>query len=407
MTFTRHLIAFSFVFLTASATAQTFRLSGFVSARGVYTQGRHRSWLDGGFARFGTSPRVQNVDVVQLGADWTPASWIDVHVGVQGRAEQARASVRPAGLVDAFVAVRKGPFQLRAGQFFLGTSRENRGNLWTSPYTINDSALNTWIGEEVRPVGAELEWRHEMASFDAVTIAGGAFRNNDTMGTLLGWRGWSIGNRVSVYGEVLPLPPLFSLHDERFFEDQRHDGTRPFESDLDGRTGYTLRARFQRPERGSFQVARIDNRGDREEYRNEYAWQTHFYVVSADIRNDRGTSFLAEYCWGVTGMGFRPEAVVDLSYYAAYALASQTFGRNRLSARFDVFQTADRDHTAAETNSETGRAWTLAWFYELPRSTRLGLEFANVSSRRPAAAESGFDPVTDGRSVTLELRYGF
>jgi hypothetical protein len=239
-----------------------------------------------------------------------------------------------------------------------------------------------------------------------VTITGGAFRNNDTMGTLLGWRGWSLGNRVSVYGEVLPLPPLFSLHDERFFEDQRADGTRPFESDLDGRTGYTLRARFQRPERGSLQIARIDNRGDREEYRREYAWQTHFYVVSGDIRNDRGTSFLAEYCWGVTGMGFRPEAVVDLSYYAAYALASQTFGRNRLSARFDVFQTADRDHTA-ETNSETGRAWTLAWFYELPHSTRLGVEFANVASRRPAAAESGFDPVTDGRSVTLELRYGF
>ena len=38
-----------------------------------------------------------------------------------------------------------------------------------------------------------------------------AFRNNDSMGALLAWRGWSVGNRLSVYDEVLPLPPLTTL----------------------------------------------------------------------------------------------------------------------------------------------------------------------------------------------------
>lgn len=388
------------------ANAQTFRFSGFLSVRGVYTQGP-KSWLDGGFGRLETSPRLTNVDVAQFGADWTPATWIDVHIGVQARGEKAVKSVRRAGLVDAFVALRKGPFQLRAGQFFLGTSRENRENLWTSPYTINFSALNTWIAEEVRPVGAELEWRHEMANLDAVTLAAGALRNNDTMGALLGWRGWSIGNRLTVYDEVLPLPPLFSLRDPRFFEDQRRAGTKPFESDLDKRTGYTARVRYQWPERGSIQFARVDNRGDRKEYRHEYAWQTRFNIVSADVRNDRGTTLLSEYGWGSTGMGFPPGAIVDLTYYAAYALVSQTFGRNRVSARFDLFQTVDKDHSIAETNSESGRAWTLAWFYNVRPSTRVGLEFANVSAQRIAAAESGFDPNTDGRSLTLEWRYAF
>jgi hypothetical protein len=379
--------------------------------RGVYTQSRHDSWLDGGFGRLETSPKTQNVDVAQFGADWTPRPWIDVHVGAQARYEPAVSTVSRAGLVDAFVALRKefgtDQLQLRAGQFFLGTSRENRENLWTSPYTVNFSAWNTWVGEEVRPIGAELEWRHERANLDAITFAGGAFRGNDTMGALLAWRGWSLGNRLTVYNEVLPLPPLFSLRDPRFFEDQRHDGTVPFESDLDGRTGYTARIRYSRPERGSLQIIRVDNRGDRHEYRDEYAWQTHFTLLSGDVRNDRGGELLAEYGWGSTGMGFRPEAVVDCTYYSAYVLASQKFGRNRVSARVEVFGTEDRDQSNAETNDESGRAWTLAWLYDLRENMRIALEFANVSAQRIAAEESGADPNTDGRSLTLEVRYKF
>ena len=390
--------------MTGAANAQTFRLSGFLSVRGVYTQSRQTSWVDGGFGRLETNQGWKNVDVAQLGADWTPAPWIDVHASAQARS-------KGSGLVDAFIALRKDfahdRIQLRAGQFFLGTSRENRENLWTSPYTINFSALNTWIAEEVRPIGGELEWRHELPGLDAITVAGGAFRNNDTMGALLGWRGWSIGNRLSVYNEGLPLPPLFSLREPRFFADQRHDGTKPFESDLDKRAGYTARIRYQRPERGSIQFARVDNRGDRHEYRGEYAWQTRFNVVSADVMNDRGTTLAAEDCWGKTGMGFPPGAVVDLTYYAAYVLASQTAGRNRFTARFDVFRTKDKDHSIAETNSESGRAWTLAYFYEWRPSTRFGIEFANITGDRVAAAESGFDPNMDARSWTLEMRYKF
>lgn len=348
--------------------------------------------------------------MLQIGADWTPKPWLDVHIGGQARHEDAAAGVKRAGLVDAFVAIRKdigsNQIQLRAGQFFPGTSRENRDNLWTSPYTINFSALNTWIAEEFRPAGAEVEWRHPRANFDAVTLAAGLFRDNDTMGTLLAWRGWSVGNRISMYGDVLPLPPLFSL--QTAFKDQR-SGTAPFERDLDGRIGYTARLRYQRPERGSVQIMQADNRGDRDAYPRgdgvEYAWQTRFNIIGADVKTDRGTALLAEYCWGATGMGL-PLLGVDLRYYTWYALVSQPVGRNRFSARFDVFQTADRDR-GRETNSENGRAWTLTWFYDLRDSTRLGVEFASVVGHRLAAAESGFDPNTDARTLVAELRYRF
>src|SRR5262249_2946235 len=222
---------------------------------------------------------------------------------------------------------------------------------------------NTWIGEELRPVGSELQWQH-LGSSAVVTVAGGAFCCNDTMGTLLAWRGWSMGNRLTTYNEVLPLPPLFSLSSRTGFTDQM-DGTKPFGSDLDNRVGWSGRARISVPERAMLQYTHVDNRGDREEYRNEYSWQTKFNLLGGDIHGQHGTTLAAEYGWGTTGMGSRGHAGVQMTYSAAYALLSQSFGRNRLTARIDAFGTEDKDHSrVAETNTESGRAWTIAYFYE-------------------------------------------
>ena len=360
--------------------------SGFVTARGVYVESQP-SWLDGGFGRFDVGTTTHQEEA-HLGVDWTPTDWLTLHAHGLAR--------KRGGLVEAFVDVRKGNFRLRAGQFFLPTSRENTDKLWSSPYTISFSALNTWVGQEVRPIGTELQWQR-LTSNAVITAAGGAFRGNDTMGALLGWRGWSIGNHLAVYNEVLPLPPL------PFFLDQRSDGSKSFGRDLDGRTGFSGRVRVSLPERAMLQLARVDNRGDRKLYRGEYSWQTKFNLLSGEIDGQRGTTLVSEYGWGSTGMGFAPHAFVDLDFYAAYVLISQSFGRNRVSARFDVFGTTDRDHSFAETNSESGRAWTFAWFYNIRPSIRLGAEFANISAQRISA----MNPNTDGRTVTVEARYRF
>ena len=389
--------------------AATLTFTGFLAARGVNVESQP-SWLDGGFGRFevgaGSPTSSANKGQIegQLGVDWTPAAWIRVHA--HGAARQ-----KGSGLVEAYVDLQKdfgaNNLRLRAGQFFLPTSRENTGPLWSSPYTISFSALNTWIGEEVRPIGGELQWQR-LTPYAVLTFAGGAFRGNDTMGTMLAWRGWSMGNRLTTYGEVLPLPPLFTLTGPVGFVEQRRDGTQPFGSDLDGRTGLTARARITVPERATLQYARVDNRGDRELYDHEYSWQTKLNLLSGEIDGTHGTTFASEYGWGSTGMGFRGRPWVQLTYYAAYALVSQAFGRNRVSARLDVFGTRDRDHSpVAETNTESGRAWTLAYFFQLTHRVRLGAEMANIVAQRIAAAQSGFDPNTDGRTLTLEARYRF
>ena len=389
--------------------AATLTFTGFLTARGINVQSQP-SWLDGGFGRFETGAASATDSAnkgeaeAQLGVDWTPTTWLRVH-------GHGIARSKGSGVVEAYVDLQKdfgaSNLRLRTGQFFLPTSRENTDALWSSPYTISFSALNTWIGEELRPIGTELQWQR-LTSNALLTFAGGAFRGNDTMGALLGWRGWSLGNRLTTYGEVLPLPPLFSFSSSNGFADQRKDGTKPFGPDLDGRTGYNARVRASLPERATLQFARVDNRGDREEYRGEYAWQTKLNLLSGEIDGPHGTTFASEYGWGTSGMGFRGHAWVQLTYYAAYALLSQSVGRNRFSARIDVFGTKDRDHSpVAETNTESGRAWTLAYFFTLTHHIRFGAEFANIAAQRIAAAESGADPNTDGRTLTLEARYRF
>jgi len=393
------------IFATLPLSAQsTFQLHGFLSAREIYTSGQP-SWLQGGFGRFDTGAadvnghRMVTLGVAQIGAEWAPVSWLDLHANGVARRDQTGSRGKRAGLVEAYVDLHSEHFEVRAGQFFLGTSRENVGPLWTSPYTVSFSPLNSWIGEEFRPVGIDLAWRPNFY----VTAGATAFRNNDTLGALLAWRGWTVGNRLTVYNEVLPLPPLFSLRTD--FADQRHDGTVPFERDLDGRTGISARLRLQLPERAMMQLTRVDNRGDRELYRGEYSWQTHFNIAAAQIGLNSPVTFAAEYCWGATGMGTAPH-FVQADFATWYLLTSYKRGNDRYSIRFDTFSTTDRDHVA-EDNSEHGHSWVLAWMHDLNQNIRLGAEFAQVTGDRPAAQQSGFSPNTDGRTVTLDLRYGF
>ncbi len=403
----RRALPFLILAMALSARAQqTFVVNGFLSGHEAYVTGQP-SWITGGFGRLGVGANgvdghaYRGTAIAQIGADWRPTGWLSAHAQVLGRAEPSGSRGKRAGFVEAFVEVHSEQWRVRAGQFFLGTSRENTDPLWTSRYAQTFSALNTWIGEEVRPVGVDVQWTPGFYG----SVGATAFRNNDTMGALLAWRGWSVGNRLTVYDEVLPLPPLTTLRTH--FSDQRADGTVPFNRDLDGRTGWSVRGRVQLPERANLQLAHVDNNGDRLEYRGEYSWRTKFDVLSAEAGTSSPFNVLAEYMWGKTGMGVQP-VLVDADFNAGYLLLSYKQGANRFSFRFDRFATSDRDHSPlVETNTEHGRAWAIVWLRELSPHLRLSAEFLQITGDRIAARESGFDPNLDARTLTLEARYAF
>ena len=398
-------VAALLISIAATAAAETFDLRGFLTGRGASTSGVP-AWMSGGLGRFDTggSGKATALGDAQLGIDWQPVTHIVVHAHGLARAEPSSNRGQRAGLVSAYVEADfdrgRHEFFVRAGQFFLGTSRENTADLWSSPYTITYSALNSWIANEVRPLGINAEWR-VLTSNAVITTAVTGFKGNDTMGALLAWRGWTIGNRLSVYKEVLPLPPLESLRTT--FAGQRRDGTVPFESDLDGRIGYAARVRYSIPERFNIQFTRVDNRGDRLLHRGEYAWATNFNLIGADL-HVRDTTILAEWMGGRTTMG--PILIgVDANFYAAYVLGSQHIGRNRLSARLDWFATSDNRPVTVDRYDEHGRAWTFAWLYDVRGRWRVGAEFTQVAGTHLEAEEAKLPAAFDGRSYTLELRY--
>lgn len=373
---------------TPLSAQSTFDLQGYVAARGVDATGN----------RLEASDKDAFFGVAQLGFDWAPSRYFDVHVS-------GAAHDDDAGVVEAFADARavfgNDELQIRAGQFFLPSSRENKGELWTSPYSVSFSALNTWIAQEVRPIGVDLEWRHTLGSGHTLTAAATAFRGNDSMGALLGWRGWTIGNRLSTYEDVLPLPPLDTL--QTFFADQRDDGTQPFGEDLDGNTGFAARVRYSIPQRANIQYEYVDNRADRRLHhlpdKGEYAWATDFHLISAEAGNPDSVIVAAEYMTGSTGMGFAP-GFVQADFYATYLLISEKIGRTRWTARYELFGTQEQDFSPAEVNSESGRSWTFAWLYDVTPSIRVVSEYTQVSGHRG-------DVSMDGHSTTLEVRYTF
>lgn len=377
-----------------------------VFARGVNASGPS-SWMERGAGRMnGGGDSTELFVTAYAGVDWSPAYWLNVHASGVGRHEPGSYEGSRGGLLEAYADMNltagREQFRLRGGYFFLPTSRENRNDLWASPYTLSFSAINSWIGEEFRPIGADLEWKH-LASAGVLTAAATAFRGNDTAGTLLAWRGWSVGDRLTAYGETLPLPPLRSLRENFVFQT---DGTTPFRDDLDGRTGYAGRVRWSQPGVMTVQAAHVDNRGDRLLYGDEYSWKTRFTIVGADFGNLEKTSVATEYLRGATYMGLPFwKANVDADFDAFYVLVSQKLGRNRFSARFDRFATREGDHSRAERNDEDGRSWTMTWLYDVRPHIRAGVEFTQVTGDRPGNIESGLPTQFDGRSVTAELRY--
>jgi len=118
----------------------------------------------------------------------------------------------PVNATEAYLHWRPIPrsntrYRFRFGAVYPDLSLENTRPGWRSPYTLNYSAINAWVAEELRATGLEVTTLSKLPALGPrhrLIFKASAFGWNDPAGSILAWRGWSIHDRQSRFGDKLP-----------------------------------------------------------------------------------------------------------------------------------------------------------------------------------------------------------
>jgi len=291
---------------------------------------------------------------LQLGIDWHPSMTLGAHLHLIAR-NDADGGLARVGATEAYLEqnFHRGEDRVRImeGAFFLPTTRENVDALWESPYTITPSALNSWMGEEFRPVGVDAAYTFRHSLTGGVTV----FTGNDTFGALPASRGWMMRDHWALLGEHLPV-------DGTYFSS--------VSAETDHRLGWSTRIRWN-SEHFTAQLTHIDNRSDAEEHGELYNWETRFDIAGAEYtRND--WTIAAESGWGPTIIRVDPN-FYPTNLLAEYLLISRRFANGRATIRGDKF---NHHH-----------ALTFAYFFSPPGKLRTGIEVVRVGTQTRASLE--------------------
>ena len=370
------------------------------------------SWIDGGFGktRFGGTDdggyKVRAAPV-EATAAWMPRFSNSLSANISGGWQ--RGQQHHADLMEAFLnwlPPQHGAIGIsaRAGLMWPEISLEHAtGGTWSTVYTITPSAINSWVGEEVKPIAAEVTL-HAAVGQSQIAATGAIFAFNDTSGTLLSFRGWALHDiKATAFGHF-PLPPL---NDFMTFAQQNE--TRSL-IELDHRPGFYGRLEWRPPAPVGVSVIYYDNRGDPKVFNKnlQWGWRTRFWNVGVNADLGPNTRLLAQGMTGSTIMGFDNNGVpwVHPQFRSAYALINQTVDdKTSITARIEAFGTRERGSEMSPDESEHGWSWTADIKHSLTNNLTLMLEALNVRSRRGTRERIGLDPFQAQTVFQASLRF--
>ena len=358
------------------------------------------SYLNGGLGKLRFDPRHDGLRIGELRFGLRAPVVDDVDLTVEA-ATWGDHDANPVDLLEAVLDWRPlphGPWksQLRAGAFYAPVSLENRMRGWRSPYMLSSSAINTWVGEELRTIGLEydLTWLGPLQGHDfEVELNAAAFGWNDPAGIVLALRGWSVHDRqTTLFGRVgQPGQGLV-------------DGRTLFYSDIDKRVGFYAGTSLKW--RGLIEVRalRYDNRGDpaiAAPAIRDWSWDTRFNSVGVRITPHAEWTLIWQ---GMRGTTAAQQPLNKWLFDSQFGLVSWHRGAHRLSARGERFSTDHVVTTFGASNSDRGSAWTAAYTRELSTRASLTLEQLWIRSRLPLRASLGEPVLAAERQLQLALR---
>ncbi|WP_133500896.1 hypothetical protein [Cognatilysobacter terrigena] len=406
----RRLSLAALVFASAfgpAALAQSFHVQGAIDARVGATTSDSASGFDGGFgkARLGADDGHFDVHGALL-ADWQLAPTLLASAEVRYTPE----SRKPFDVLDAWlrwrpVSTSAWRGSVKAGMFFPPISLENDAIGWTSPYTITPSAVNTWVGEELRTLGVEGQVEHRGAR-GTLSASLAVFQKNDPAGELLATRGWAMHDIVSGLDGSLREPDAVAA----VFGTAPPIRFRPY-LELDHRLGAYAAVDWQSPAQSRVTAIVYDNRADpaREvDYagRELYGWRTRFWNVGAQHRVG-DTVVIAQVMRGSTIIEPLPGFQLDTHFAAGYVLAARDVGRWRPAARFDLFQAKQTPGGGPQARDEHGHAVTLALNWRPDDRWRVTGEVLHIDSTRNQRRFDGLDPHQRELLVQANVRWLF
>jgi hypothetical protein len=388
--------------------------SGQIDARLSASDGE-TSWTRGGFGktRYGGAGAGEAGRLQIASADlvWRPRlAWdLSGYVDAVAQPDQAHG----VDLSEAYLLYKPLPredglrYSARAGLMYPPVSMENDGPAWTPSRTITPSAINSWIGEEVKTWGGEAtiarRWEEQEVSATA-----GVFAGDDTSGTLLTWRGWALHDvRSTAFGDF-PIPQVPREH-KPFYEATQGPYSRSVD-EIDGRPGIYARAEWRAPGAVTVNLFYYDNAGDRTTFVNrQWSWDTTFWNLGLRLKPDDKTEVLAQAMTGrtvtgfVTPIGWR----VDAGFDAAYLLVSRELGKDLVTGRIDGFQVRDHTFQALDNNDERGWAVTADYRHPITEHMAALVEVLHVQSDRPSRAYVGQAPRQAQTTLQTALKLAF
>lgn len=388
-------------------TPDTFELSG--DLRLVAINGE-KNWLDGGFGKLRAGsdgelrvlPAFGNANLVwhpQL--TWSLSAIIDASLQGGERTQ--------AGLSQAYLAFRpmRGSsgtsWSMRAGLMWPPVSLEHEGDDWHVAESITPSAINSWIGEEVRPVAVEGSLTGHLGG-QKLRATAAVFAANDTSGTLLTFRGWALHDRTTLAFNRWPLPPL-----EGMISLIQAPYTHPLIDIHEGfarHPGYYAKISWQPPLPVRLEIFRYDNRANPTDVNAnmEWGWRTQFDNLGL-VSHFAGLDLKAQALDGRTRMGFAMNGRrwVDNRFRSAFVLATKSFGRFGISARAELFDTHNQGSIVGDDYDETGWSTMIAGKHEWKHWTGL-VELLHVSSRRSDRQDFGIAPRQGQTQLQAEIR---
>jgi hypothetical protein len=384
----------------AAAVSARADIEASVDLRLVSSDGRN-SYLDGGLGKLRYDSADDGLQLGRARFAWRDSIGGNWHASVDLSAWSLHDH-NAIDVTEGWIEWRPVPksawrSNVKIGAFYAPISLEHRASGWTNPYTISSSALNTWVGEELRTIGVGYELDHlGMTSggrFD-FGLNAAVFGWNDPAGIIIALRGFSLNDRQT---------PLLGRIGSYAYGGREH---RVIFSEIDNRPGYHIGAWVKSDTGVEVRALHYDNRGDPTVEKpsiSDFAWKTRFDSLGLRWDGPQGTAVIAQWLSGDTRA--TPDPRNTWNYDTWFVLVARNLGKHRFAARYDHFKTEqDRQYLTGPGTYDSGHAWTLGWTWNVREHLEVAAEWLRIDSRHSTRTLLGESPRAIEHGLQMAIR---